>query len=328
MFFYEGMSCPVCKQAFRENEDIVSCPQCGAPHHRDCWKKEGHCHFAAQHGTAEQWSRSAESASAEKRSGVKRCPQCGAENSEFAEFCSHCTCPLETEDWAQRPSPDDSAPPPPYTQTPPYREYSPFYVATADPFGGVPKTEQIDGETVEDVAMAIGNNTGYYVPRFFRMARGGSKVSWNWAAFFLTPYWLLYRKSYLFGMLTLVYQMFYAFLSGYVSFALLGGVAVNAASVQVLETRIQSLLQSSSASWLWLLGGLWLVDLLIRLVFGLLGNYLYMNTCIGRVRRLRDRAPESYKVQLPAAGGVSFLLGLIGYFAVEMMTIITQALLM
>ena len=31
MFFYEGQSCPVCGQPFQETDDIVACPQCGAP---------------------------------------------------------------------------------------------------------------------------------------------------------------------------------------------------------------------------------------------------------------------------------------------------------
>ena len=31
MFFYEGQSCPVCGKAFAEKDDIVSCPECGAP---------------------------------------------------------------------------------------------------------------------------------------------------------------------------------------------------------------------------------------------------------------------------------------------------------
>ena len=40
MFFYEGCQCPVCGKSFQESDDIVVCPQCGAPHHRECWKQE------------------------------------------------------------------------------------------------------------------------------------------------------------------------------------------------------------------------------------------------------------------------------------------------
>ena len=31
MFFYEGYICPVCGKKFQESDDIVACPECGAP---------------------------------------------------------------------------------------------------------------------------------------------------------------------------------------------------------------------------------------------------------------------------------------------------------
>ena len=80
MFFYEGYTCPVCGEKFKESDDIVACPECGAPHHRDCWKKEGHCHFVADHGTDRQWARpqAGDSAnSAESAVEGKVCPHCG-----------------------------------------------------------------------------------------------------------------------------------------------------------------------------------------------------------------------------------------------------------
>ena len=40
---YKGVSCPVCKQEFKEGDDIVVCPVCGAPHHRACYHQLGHC---------------------------------------------------------------------------------------------------------------------------------------------------------------------------------------------------------------------------------------------------------------------------------------------
>ena len=42
--------CPVCDKQFKKGDDIVVCPECGTPHHRECYEKEGHCHFADKHG--------------------------------------------------------------------------------------------------------------------------------------------------------------------------------------------------------------------------------------------------------------------------------------
>ncbi|HKU12941.1 MAG TPA: pilin [Steroidobacteraceae bacterium] len=45
---------------------------------------------------------------------------------------------------------------------------------------------------------AVGEKkAGYYVPLFYRFDQpGGSRVSWNWPAFFVTFFWLLYRRMY------------------------------------------------------------------------------------------------------------------------------------
>ena len=42
--------CPVCDKQFKKGDDIVVCPECGAPHHRECYEKVVHCHFADKHG--------------------------------------------------------------------------------------------------------------------------------------------------------------------------------------------------------------------------------------------------------------------------------------
>lgn len=50
--------------------------------------------------------------------------------------------------------------------------------------------------------VAIGpSNTDYYLTRFERFASGGSTVSWNWPAFFITLPWLLYRKMWAYAAL-------------------------------------------------------------------------------------------------------------------------------
>ena len=38
--------CPVCNEQFKSGDDIVVCPECGAPHHRECYEKNEHCFYA------------------------------------------------------------------------------------------------------------------------------------------------------------------------------------------------------------------------------------------------------------------------------------------
>lgn len=43
MSIFENKSCPVCKKEFMSDDDIVVCPECGTPHHRECYNLIGHC---------------------------------------------------------------------------------------------------------------------------------------------------------------------------------------------------------------------------------------------------------------------------------------------
>ena len=42
-------TCPVCNNRFQNGDDIVVCPECGAPHHRDCYEKENRCFYQDRH---------------------------------------------------------------------------------------------------------------------------------------------------------------------------------------------------------------------------------------------------------------------------------------
>lgn len=43
MVLYKDKKCPVCNEVFKEDDDIVTCPVCGTPHHRECYKSLGRC---------------------------------------------------------------------------------------------------------------------------------------------------------------------------------------------------------------------------------------------------------------------------------------------
>ena len=304
MFFYEGLSCPVCGKAFEDRDDIVACPVCGAPHHRDCWKSEGHCHFEDKHGTADQWSR--ETAAANRSADTRRCPHCGADNSPFVEFCGHCGRPIEGQAWQSEPQPE------PQFQTPPaYGEYAPYRIRQTNQYGGVDKDAVIAGVSAEDLAAVVVQNTPYYLPRFSKMDQTGKAVSFNWMAFLFTPYWLMFRKNYLFGALTLLFSLLSAALTSYVQIVKLGWTG--SVSMTDVLTQLNEILQTGSplAKYIYLIEGFTLISFLISLAFGLFGNRLYMQTCVGRVTRLRAQSPTTYKARLATVGGVSIGLAML-----------------
>lgn len=65
----------------------------------------------------------------------------------------------------------------------------------------------------------------------------------------------------------------------------------------------------------WILVLLMFLDILIRVMFGLTGNYIYMRTTMRRVRSVRKHylGQDSYYQHLATSGGISFLLGVSAY---------------
>lgn len=49
---YVNVPCAKCGKPFTEDDDVVVCPDCGAPHHRSCYLELGHCARQDQHTMA------------------------------------------------------------------------------------------------------------------------------------------------------------------------------------------------------------------------------------------------------------------------------------
>ena len=91
MINYTGVRCPVCDRPFTEHDDIVVCPECGAPYHRACYEKAGKCVFEEKHGTGEGWKPpKVEAPNPEEEEKTKKCPRCGKMNAQTALFCDQC----------------------------------------------------------------------------------------------------------------------------------------------------------------------------------------------------------------------------------------------
>lgn len=179
MLDYTLLSCPVCHKRFTRQDDIVVCPQCGAPHHRSCFQEKQQCAYASRHGTAAQWklpvSRDDEDAVI--------CGNCGAANEAGCVVCAKCGHTLE------------SPLPPVSSEQQDMMEEGAFY-DDFSPYIGIAPDSRMDGEEVTDIATFIGPRSGYYLARFQFMRNQKTKMSWNWAAALFPAGWLLYRKMY------------------------------------------------------------------------------------------------------------------------------------
>ena len=328
MFYYEGQACPVCGKAFEETDDIVSCPECGAPHHRACWLAAGHCHFADRHGTPEQWTRpeadtateeppvtepetSEEQPPAQEEEEGRRCPHCGKNNPTYSEFCSRCGRPLVEQDWT----------PPPYRN--PGAAYTPFHAPGVDDTGSVARDALLDADvTAREAAMVVGTNQRYYLPRFEKMRNEDKMVSWNWVAFLFPAPWLFYRKNYVAGSIVLALQVIVVVLLSLLmepfmvqSETLMQAFASGDLTATQYLSQYQMLVDTHMMKPAVLM--LSVLQMVLNIGMGMLGNYIYRCAVMNRCRKLKTEYPSDYEARLPIEGGVTAGLFAMAYFVGE-----------
>ena len=208
MFFHDNEKCPVCDSFFTSEDDIVICPVCGTPHHRECYNQLGHCANAAKHKagfvyTAEKSSYEDSAVpSAEHESSINKsvysemkqnlagkntkvkCKKCEKEINKNAPFCCYCG---EKQDYPQ------------YEQQAPF---NPLFAGTviADDYDD---NETIDGKSVKDISAAVRSNTARFIGKF----RKNKKISWNWGGFFFGAYYLFFRKMYKEGIIAMAVSL-------------------------------------------------------------------------------------------------------------------------
>ena len=61
------VKCGLCDRIFAKDDDVVYCPDCGAPAHRSCWQEQGECPYSHLHGGDFRWRSPAEIAQNEAR---------------------------------------------------------------------------------------------------------------------------------------------------------------------------------------------------------------------------------------------------------------------
>ena len=67
---FTGSKCIICENEFNDNDDIVVCPECGTPYHRECYQKEGKCVNVRLHDQGKSWS---DSEYADNENSRKKC---------------------------------------------------------------------------------------------------------------------------------------------------------------------------------------------------------------------------------------------------------------
>lgn len=312
--------CAFCKALFFEDDDVVYCPICGAPHHRECYNSCGHCALEQFHGTDKEYNphpendRNADGEIPLDREG-HICDRCGKMSSSDTIFCPYCGKPFSSE---QPPIDNDG-----------YRPLDMPFSVNIDLLGGIDKKTKIDGLEAGEVASFVRVNTRRYIPLFASMSEHKKKRSWNWSAFLFPAAWNAYRKNYLAaGVLMGVLISSFFLVSSLAT-------ATNAYLSQLsVDTRITLNVLSDAYNtvgplhWLLFAAGL-IMDLAARIISGFFGDYWYKKRVFEKIKAIKeDEEVENVEEELQYRGGVNQWLGLLALYPSALMIYQCFALVM
>lgn len=283
---YRNMSCAACGKPFDADSDIVICPECGAPHHRDCWKEAGQCACADKHSEGYEWEPariiiggSKETASDAQTTGRFEderviCPICGNETLKSEKYCERCGYYLAHD-----------------------REgaYAEDQFAEFEGLFDFDNAEPIEGVPAGDVKRFVGGMWMYYIPRFIRMSRKQGSLTFNFTAFLMHGLWFISRKMYAVGVfLTLM----------------MAGIS----SYQVYFYRISNDLTGDKllffTSLYFMFSGF---EFLVMILSGIFGNKIYMKFCARKIKKINAKAvaqhatAEQFNEAVEEEGGIALL---------------------
>lgn len=308
---YSGESCVYCKAKLFDEDDVVYCPVCGAPHHRECYNALGHCALEQLHGTENEYSREKELEEVQKAEEKAKIAEeekvkeeTSEENSSEAEP-ENVRCKMCGEEY-------------PYKNPSCPKCGAPNFVringTVFDFLGGVPAEQKIAEDiTAEDARKFVISNTHRYIPKFVQL-EGKRKRSWNWMAFLFPSCWSLSRKLYKIGIITSVLLIIATLLIyPFYSKLFVGGVYDSGISSSDLVARFYEAFDLPSAIAA-IIG--FAINITVRILTGIYGDYWYKNYTISSIKKIRLESTD-FELDYRKKGGVSIFLFFLGYLLIN-----------
>ncbi len=326
---YQGVSCPVCNQPFHEGDDIVVCPECGAPHHRSCYKKIGHCALQDQlHSKGLSWENPNDKkpedpapALTPDENGNVFCPNCGLSCRSDDNYCPNCRFPLK--------APQPSAPHGRTVVENPFAQDPNAGDDINSIFGAIYENDQIDGIPVKDFIFLVRQNYAYYLRVFKIFSQRVKAKVFNWSAFLFNFFYFFYRKMYKVGALLLGFYLLSNIPSAILSYHMIQQAMADPMLLSSFNFDLSGL------EWLTLTSQLLMYARFgVSIYCGFTANRHYYNHCRQKINKLNSVAPRGgaeYYQTLACIGGTSlasvFLL-MAGLAAVLLITSIIITLML
>lgn len=291
---YKKYKCPVCNKQFKDGDDIVVCPECGTPHHRECYKLTGHCVNQGLHKSGYSFIDS-------EKEKLKVEEQKETAKSFEGEYSG---------DYYY--SPDDDFVAQAKKEVQEKKQASTDSDNTDGGFFSIPTIQvdesfykmrgTIDGLSISDIAATVRTNVSRFIQIFKKQSKTKKKAGWNWAAFFFGSFYLLFRKMYKQGVAFFCLAMtsiiageafILKFAPKYVS-AVQDFVTQYASNPSVISTAdAQKLLTTSDAINAQKIVYIILaVMLLLRIIEAIFADYFYKGTVASIIKKVTQQLDE------------------------------------
>ncbi len=339
---YIGHKCPVCDKYFHAHEDIVVCPECGTPSHRECYNSLGRCvnedkhakgydyqeavifgtyeYKANTNNTSDNTDNAENTADTDDEDySIIACKHCGAKNPGSAFFCSRCggalhentnnnnnntqsTGPAYGQAARNQASNQNSAP---YTNG--------QNVVIFDPLGGIdPETDLGDGVTVSEAAKYVKQNTAYFC-RVFNNIKSISRSKFSFCGALFGGAYLLYRKMYKIGALITAIQVAIVIFTTYLSYYLQSSGVLEKIAQAYTKTDINAIFNHIGSLGTYDMIMLFLSVFLefsligIGLIIGFNVNRMYFKHCKKQINKIKNNVsePSQLEPKLQKSGGVN-----------------------
>ena len=272
---YYGCPCEGCGKPLTLQDDIVVCPDCGAPYHRVCYEKLGQCIHRPAHAAGYEWKFPYE------ESQLRTCPSCGERTLRDEETCRCCGAVLPPE--GQEPPSSRGSGEETFDYSQMYRQFG----TSADPekeffedaFG---KEAKMDGIDRQDWLDYIGPAAPAYLAAYSRMQLQKSKVSMSFSALLFGPFYFFYRKAW---------KPAFGFLAAELLLAA-------PTFIEMLQLSGSALAPAMSASALTVFARVCSVlSFVLMLVRGMYGKWLYRKSAADHIRRIQSEFPDAQQRQ-------------------------------
>lgn len=364
---YKGQICDGCGKTFEENDDVVVCPECATPQHRECYNKNSACVNAHKHAEDFSWEalggKNPVAAVKEEKVKTIPCPNCGYNNPAGSESCKQCSMKftifgfnvVDANNELEEKERADTAENADITEIPEYK--APFTIGEGEGFqenenedfkptiakdeieqrlidtitetsgfspdgedfsfgGPFPKDDKTGGVHTNLLGAFIGSSAMKYIEKF-KKADMGRKVSFNWAAFFFSPYWFFYRKLVKPGIVFMTIAFCISIIStpyalDFIENALPLADQLATVTNEAQANALMAQLYEAYTPMLIFMG----INFLVNLVAGFIANPLYKKYCVESITEIsRLQNQKNSMAVLLRKGGASPLYALLALLA-------------